>query len=99
MASFWIQSTADMPPFLAFLYGMLAMGFAVSALFFVRYWRETHDRLFVYFAVAFGLMAIERAAVVLAQLRVENVWWLYLLRLVAFVIIAWAIVDRNRRAP
>lgn len=88
-----------MQPFLAFLYGVMGMGFAVSALFFVRYWRDTHDRLFVYFAAAFGLMAIERVAVVLAQLRIENVWWLYLLRLVAFVIIAWAIVDKNRQTP
>ena len=82
---------------LAFLHGLVAMGLAVSALFFVKYWRQTRDRLFVYFAAAFGLMAIERVAVVFAQLRLENVAWLYVMRLVAFVLIAWAIIDRNRR--
>lgn len=86
-----------MAPRLAFLYGMVAMGSAVSALFFVRYWRQTRDRLFVYFAAAFGLMAIERVTVVFAQLRLENVAWLYLMRLVAFVLIAWAIIEKNRR--
>lgn len=86
-----------MTPGLAFLHGLVGMGFAVAALFFVRYWRQTRDRLFVYFAVAFALMAVERAAVVFAQQRLENVAWLYVLRLVAFVIIASAIVDKNRR--
>lgn len=86
-----------MAPRLAFLYGLVAMGLAVSALFFVRYWRQTHDRLFAFFAAAFGLMAIERVAVVFAQLRLENVAWLYLIRLVAFVLIAWAIIEKNRR--
>jgi uncharacterized membrane protein HdeD (DUF308 family) len=86
-----------MTPLLAFLYGLVAMGFAVSALFFVRYWLQTRDRLFLFFAAAFGLMAIERVAVVLAQQNMENVSWFYLFRLVAFVIIVWAIVDRNRR--
>ena len=86
-----------MPPLLAFLNGLVAMGFAVCVLFFVRYWRQTHDRLFAHFAAAFGLMAIERAAVVFAQQRTENVSWLYLMRLLAFVIIMWAIVDKNRR--
>ena len=86
-----------MAPVLAFLYGLVAMGMAVSALFFVRYWRRTRDRLFVYFAAAFGLMAIERVAVFFAQQRMENEAWLYLMRLVAFLLIAWAIVDKNRR--
>ena len=86
-----------MAPRLAFLYGLVAMGLAVSALFFVRYWRQTRDRLFLYFAGAFALMAIERVLVVFAQQRVENVASLYLMRLVAFVLIAWAIVDKNRR--
>jgi hypothetical protein len=86
-----------MSPRLTFLYGLVAMGFAVSALFFVRYWRRTHDRLFVYFAAAFGLLAIERVVVVLAHQLFETVAWLYLLRLIAFVVIAWAIVDKNRQ--
>lgn len=86
-----------MAPLVAFVYGLVAMGFTVCALFFVRYWRRTGDLLFAYFAAAFSLMAIERAAVVFAQQRTENVSWLYLMRLLAFVIIAWAIVDKNRR--
>jgi hypothetical protein len=86
-----------MAPELAFLHGLVAMGMAVSALFFVRYWRQTRDRLFAFFAAAFGLMAIERVAVVFAQLRLENVAWLYLIRLAAFLLIAWAIIEKNRR--
>jgi hypothetical protein len=88
-----------MPSWLAFLFGVVAMGFAVAALFFVRYWRRTSDRFFVYFAAAFGLLAFERAAVVFAGHLVENVGWLYVLRLLAFVMIAWAIVEKNRRVP
>ena len=41
-----------------FVWGVLAMGSLVPALFFLRYWRSSRDRLFAFFAVAFGLMAL-----------------------------------------
>lgn len=87
-----------MTTLLAFIHGATAMAAAVVALFFVRYWRRTRDRLFVLFAVAFVVLAANRAGVALLHVSAENEPYLYLLRLLAFTLIAFAIVDKNRSA-
>jgi len=75
-----------------FMSGALMMGYCVAAMFFMRFWRLTHDRLFVCFAAAFTLLAVQRLVLI--------VWsesdLIYLVRLCAFVIILAAIVDKNR---
>ena len=46
-----------MPPFQIllndFLLGMIVMACDAAGLFFLRFWKKTHDRLFAMFAVAF----------------------------------------------
>jgi membrane-associated PAP2 superfamily phosphatase len=78
-----------------FIAGMLTMGYAVVALFFLKFWRQTRDRLFAFFALAFGLLMVQRFALALGGARVDAVWY-YLLRLLAFLVIAFAIMDKNR---
>jgi alpha-D-ribose 1-methylphosphonate 5-triphosphate synthase subunit PhnI len=86
-----------------FITGAIAMGSCIAALFFLRFWRETGDRLFALFSLAFLLMGIARyglatsyiEAVVGAQLEGQTHW--YWVRLAAFVIILVAIIDKNRR--
>jgi hypothetical protein len=78
-----------------FVTGAVAMGYLISALFFVRFWKETADRLFMIFGIAFFLLSLQRAA--LTVLGGENTN-LYLLRLLAFVLILVAIIDKNRKA-
>lgn len=80
--------------------GALAMGFAVAGMFFLRFRRDTGDRLFALFAAAFFLMAVSRLVVAVSDqspVREE----LYLIRLGSFVLILVAILDKNRkrRAP
>ena len=79
-----------------FLGGMLAMGYLVAALFFLRYWRRTRDRLFASFAVALFILAVQRALLAADLAIVEDRTWYYGLRLLAFVIILLAILDKNR---
>jgi hypothetical protein len=79
-----------------FLGGMLAMGYLVAGVFFLRYWRRTRDRLFASFAVAFFILAVQRALLAADFAIIEDDTWYYGLRLHAFVIILWAIVDKNR---
>jgi len=79
-----------------FLGGMLAMGYLVAALFFLRYWRRTRDRLFASFAVALLILAVQRALLAADLAIVEDRTWYYGLRLLAFVIILLAILDKNR---
>jgi len=79
-----------------FLLGALMMGFAVAAVFFARFYRRTRDRLFLLFGVAFGILAIIQLALLLIDERSEARTGVYLVRLLAFVIILYAIVDKNR---
>jgi uncharacterized membrane protein len=64
----------------------------------VTVWRQTADRLFLLFAAAFGLLAINYLLLVALDPRVESRHWVYLLRLAAFGLIIYAIVDKNRSA-
>jgi hypothetical protein len=79
-----------------FFMGATAMGFGVAGLFFLRFWRQTGDRLFLIFALAFGLLAGIRVALAFTQEVSEAHTFLYTLRFVAFLLILVAIVDKNR---
>lgn len=80
----------------AFLNGMIAMGLATAGLFFLRFWRRTGERLFVWFATAFWLLGVIRIAMLFFEgLREENDF--YWLRLIAYGIILFAIIDKNLR--
>lgn len=81
-----------------FLGGMLAMGYLVAATFFLRYWRRTGERLFAIFAVALVILAVQRALLAANLAIIEDQTWYYGLRLLAFVLILYAIVDKNRAA-
>jgi hypothetical protein len=78
--------------------GMLVMGYAVAGLFFLRFWRQTRDRLFGIFAAAFWLLAAQRLALALSDDPNGEQVLLYGIRLLAFVLILIAIVDKNRGA-
>lgn len=80
-----------------FISGMIAMGFVVCTVFFLRFWRRTRDSLFLVFAIAFFLLALNQALTTLLGLPLEERSWLYLLRLAAFLIIIAAIVRKNIR--
>ena len=76
-----------------FIAGTLAMAYAVVSVCFARFWRQTGDRLFAWFACAFALLAVQRVAVSFAPTDAP-----YLLRLAAFLLIIIAIADKNRAA-
>ncbi|HEU4955206.1 MAG TPA: DUF5985 family protein, partial [Gemmatimonadales bacterium] len=60
------------------------------------FWRDTRDRLFLIFAVAFWIFGVQRLALTLSRDMVEDQTGLYLVRLFAFLLILAAIVDKNR---
>lgn len=86
-----------MMEFAPFVSGLIAMGFAVCSVFFLRFWRRTRDSFFLVFAIAFFLLALNQALTTLLGLPLEERSWLYLLRLAAFLIIIVAIVRKNTR--
>ena len=78
-----------------FLSGALAMGYLIAAGFFARFWRMTADRLFLAFAVAFLLLALNQALAQWLGAADERVGYTYLLRVLGFVLILAAIIDKN----
>jgi hypothetical protein len=69
----------------------------VAGLFFLRFWAASRDRLFAMFAVAFWILGLQRLLLAMTRQLVEDQAIFYTLRLLAFVIIIVAIVDKNRR--
>lgn len=81
-----------------FLSGAVALGFAICALFFLKFWKRTREELFMAFALAFLLLGIGQTVLALANIPTEERGALYLLRLLAFLLILGAIWRKNSRA-
>jgi hypothetical protein len=80
--------------------GALAMASLVAALFFLRFWRDTRDRFFFFFAIAFVLDALHRVVLGMNAVSQEHEPFFYVGRLVTYGLIIAAIVDKNRpRGP
>lgn len=80
--------------------GAMVMAYFTAGLFFLRFWKDTRDRLFGSFAAAFFLLAVQRALLTLfVDQRADDDAgiFLYAIRLAAFLLIIWAIVDKNRK--
>lgn len=73
------------------------MGFTAAGLFFLRFWWESRDRLFVMFGLALFMLAVSRLLLSLLHDLGEQKIILYSVRLVAFLVILVAIVDKNLR--
>lgn len=76
--------------------GMMIAGYLVIGLHFIKFHRRSADRLFLLFAVAFLILALQRVALTVLADEPSAAIYLYGSRLVAFVIIIAAIVDKNR---
>lgn len=92
-------------PLNAILTGAIAMAAGVIALFFLRYWRQTRDRFFLYFALAFTLEALQRLVSAMLPANAQDAQdasqyhLVYLIRLAAYGLILAAIIGKNRRPP
>jgi peptidoglycan/LPS O-acetylase OafA/YrhL len=79
-----------------FLNGVAMAGSLGVGLFFFRLWNETRDRFFALFGLAFWVLALTWIALILAAPASEDRHYFYVGRLVAFLLIIAAIVDKNR---
>lgn len=80
----------------ATLMGAVAMASLVATVFFLRFWRQTRDDLFLYFAFAFGIDAVTRFVLGISQVPESKEPLFYIPRLVTFTLIILAIVQKNR---
>jgi hypothetical protein len=79
----------------AFFSGIITAGYLASGLFFLRFWTRSRDFLFLAFAIAFWLFALNGALVVLLPEPDEIRSFFYLIRVTAFLLIIVAIVRKN----
>jgi Family of unknown function (DUF5985) len=84
-----------------FVSGATMAASLVIAVFFFRYWSQTRDRLFLGFALGFAVFAVSRLILAFLEEDDEGRVFVYGLRLLAFLLILAAIIDKNRgsRAP
>ena len=80
-----------------FISGGVFMTCLAISLIFTRLQRRTHDRLFIFFSIAFAILAIERVLLLRYGNSSEYAPYVYLVRLLAYVCIIAAIIDTNRR--
>ena len=75
--------------------GAITMGSLVIALFFLRFWRDSRDRFFLYFALSFFIEGVHRLYSALHDAGGEDSPLHYLIRLLAYGLILWAILEKN----
>lgn len=80
-----------------FLIGIYIAFSLVAIVIFTRFWRDSRDSLFLRFATAFFILAIERIALVIAPVEREANSFVYILRLAAFSLVIWALIDKNKK--
>ena len=78
-----------------FLQGATSRASLGVALFFFKYWRTTHDRLFLVFSVAFTVFAVNRVLLSVLAEESEARTWVYVGRALTFLLIAAAVLDKN----
>ena len=78
-----------------FVSGATALAYVVAGVYFLRFWRKTRDRLFMSFALAFWLLGLNQTIVSLLGVTDERTGYAYILRVVGFLLILYAIVRKN----
>ena len=79
-----------------FLWGALSATCLFIGVFFLRFWKTSGDRLFLAFAAAFWALCLHWVGFAWAAGASKTQYYLLLLRLLAFVLITAAVIDKNR---
>jgi hypothetical protein len=85
-----------------FINGMNVALCIVAGLIFLKFWTGTRDRLFLWFSIAFWILAANRGILAILPYFTprasEHAALIYSVRLLAFILILVAIIDKNRRS-
>ena len=85
-----------MTPLAHILLGAVVMGDVIAALFFVRFWKMTGDRFFLFFSASFLAIAVSRLVVdeSIPPFGMEAVG--YMIRILSYLFIIAGILYKNR---
>lgn len=78
------------------LSGGVATASIIAGVFFLRFWRSSGDRFFLYFALSFLIEGVNRFVLYLSVGLQEDAPAYYVIRLIAYGLIVYAIVAKNR---
>ena len=78
-----------------FLLGVIATTSLIAGMFFLKFWRRTHDVLFLAFGSAFLIEAFNRVTLLFVAHPNEASPWFYMVRLFAFLLILGGILKKN----
>lgn len=78
------------------LLGAIAALAFVAGLLFLRYWSSSGDRFFLFFTGSFWIESLNRIHMARMQAWTEDLPEHYVVRLVSYGLIVWAIWDKNR---
>ena len=81
-----------------FMAGMLVMASFIIGLRFLKFWRLSRDRFFIFFAAAFWMFALGWSIRTFDVGLSEHAYLVFLPRLAAFLLIVIAILDKNRQS-
>ena len=81
---------------LMFIWGATSLGSWAIGLLFLKFWRQSRDRLFAFFALAFWMLALNWLILAISFPADEVRHWVYAMRIVAFLTLIAGILDKNR---
>jgi uncharacterized membrane protein HdeD (DUF308 family) len=76
--------------------GGIATASLIAGLFFLRFWKSSGDRFFLYFALSFLIEGVNRFVLYATVGPNEEDGLYYMIRVVAYGLIIFAIVQKNR---
>jgi hypothetical protein len=79
-----------------FLLGVIVSASLTAAAFFFKFWRQTHDLLFLGFGAAFLIEGLNRVSFLFLAAPNEGDPLVYTVRLFSYLLILAAIVNKNR---
>ena len=79
-----------------FLLGVIVSASLTAAAFFFKFWRQTHDLLFLGFGAAFLIEGLNRISFLFLAAPNEGDPLVYTVRLFSYLLILAAIVNKNR---
>lgn len=79
-----------------FLLGVIVTASLAASAFFLKFWRQTRDTLFLCFAAAFAIEGVNRVAFLFVEHPDEGDPVIYTVRLFSYLLILAAIVNKNR---
>jgi hypothetical protein len=79
-----------------FLLGLIVTTTLLAAAFFLKFWRQTRDPLFLAFAASFAIEGVNRMAFMFIDRPQDDAPIIYAVRLTSYLLILGAIAYKNR---